>query len=723
VSSGLTCWIPTDRAAGAGDGVRSAAMDGRIESVTVYRRGARVRRSIALDGSSSMVKLVGLPLALDDGSVRVRVEGTGARAVAVRMGVDVAPADPSLAPPRDEELRAAEDALAAAGAEVARLESTLARFGTLGAAPRPRPRRGDPPAAPPAEARLSLARLRTAEAERLGEELAAATAEVRKAERRGEELRDRVRRATTARNTHEHELRKHADIHLEGSAEEGARLVFEYLVPGASWSPAYTLWLDENGARVAMRAVVAQRTGEDWKGVRLVLSTADPDRWLELPELAKLRIGRAQPARPKPGYREPPEGARELYEDYDRAFGSPGRGIAKAEPLGGGAMRGVEPMPAAPQPAKSFAPVPAQAAAAAAEAAHERGPDLGRAVAGPPPPAGAPAAWGSPVAAPSRAMMARRDRVAPPGVAVAPPSPQQASPPPPPRFDLDLEAMAFGRLRMCRPDDVRRGELTVIAAAAVYVDDAHIHVDVGVAIRRAIERAAAIAPLPPAYLPPDAPDAFDYAFAADVPADVPSDHAFHVVPVAEHALAAKTHFVAVPREVSHVFRQLAITSTDIAWLAGPADVYETRAGETTYLLTTRMPATAPGAVVRLGLGVEQGIKIARNVTFAEQSAGLLRGRLAFGHDVAIDLANNLARAVAIEVRERIPVKRKDDDEIEIEVGAVDPSWHEWDQEGSMEGGRRWTVDLDAGRAATLRARYTVRISAKQELVGGNRREQ
>src|SRR5207237_9977138 len=83
-----------------------------IESVTVYRRGARVRRAVAISPGSFEVKLAGLPLALDDGSVRIRVEGEGVRAVDVRVGLEIAPEDPSLLPPRDDELRSSEHDLA-----------------------------------------------------------------------------------------------------------------------------------------------------------------------------------------------------------------------------------------------------------------------------------------------------------------------------------------------------------------------------------------------------------------------------------------------------------------------------------------------------------------------------------------------------------------------------------------------------------------------------------
>src|SRR5262249_5905764 len=99
-----------------------------IRSVTVYRRGARVVRAVPMDPAATRVRIDGLPLALDDASVRIAVEGAGARAVAVRLGLDAPPEDPSLAPARDEEVRSAEHEVARANAEVSRIEGALARM-------------------------------------------------------------------------------------------------------------------------------------------------------------------------------------------------------------------------------------------------------------------------------------------------------------------------------------------------------------------------------------------------------------------------------------------------------------------------------------------------------------------------------------------------------------------------------------------------------------------
>src|SRR4051812_38651539 len=109
----------------------------QVESVTVYRRGARVRRAVAIEVGASQVRFARLPVVLEDASVRVRVEGEGARATDVRIAVDVASPDPTLAPPRDEELRASEDDVARARGEVARIERAMARLDALQIVERP----------------------------------------------------------------------------------------------------------------------------------------------------------------------------------------------------------------------------------------------------------------------------------------------------------------------------------------------------------------------------------------------------------------------------------------------------------------------------------------------------------------------------------------------------------------------------------------------------------
>jgi hypothetical protein len=122
------------------------------------------------------------------------------------------------------------------------------------------------------------------------------------------------------------------------------------------------------------------------------------------------------------------------------------------------------------------------------------------------------------------------------------------------------------------------------------------------------------------------------------------------------------------------------------------------------------------------------VKIARNSEFREEVGGMLRGALKLIHAITIDVENLSTRAIELEVRERVPVVREGDDDVEIVLGRVEPAWERWtpDAEGPRErrlrGGHRWRLSIPPAQKRTLRAGYEVKISGKHELVGGNRRE-
>jgi hypothetical protein len=96
-----------------------------------------------------------------------------------------------------------------------------------------------------------------------------------------------------------------------------------YAVDAARWWPVYTLRIRDH-ARAATwisEALVAQRSGEDWREARLELSTADMLFDARMPALPSMRFGRAQPA-PKPTFRPPPAGVNAMFSGFDRAFGA-----------------------------------------------------------------------------------------------------------------------------------------------------------------------------------------------------------------------------------------------------------------------------------------------------------------------------------------------------------------------------------------------------------------
>lgn len=725
-------------------------LSGVVQGATVFRRGASVRRFFALPAGQDAVSLGPLPRVVDDGAVRV-VDAKGARVRELRVVLAAFTQDVDLPLADSEVIEEARLAVARAEARVATLEESLAALAQLAVMPR----RGAPDQAPgpsPHAARLELARFRAERTRTWRLAALDARQELDRARDRLAVEEDRERRASSARRTRVDEVRKRVDLVFEAPTEEGASLVVEYGVPGACWAPSYALRFDEAMSRVRLerRAYVAQRSGEDWAGAHLVLSTAERTRFATLPDLPSLRIGRRQPP-PRRGWRPPPSGAEELFADFDAAFPLSDRQVGSARLV-----------------SRS---VPAAASSEGAAADARRPPVMPTAApkggAPPPPPAAARGALAGPPGAPmhkermpiepapSEAMPSEAMRGAPMLSSGRPPSakPRQESRKRAALFDadgvsastlqlavaepeevassgvaIDVELLAYARLRLAGIEERgTRGKLRPLGRSGELTEalrDRAVVGDLGASLALAERDATRLAPLPPGARLAAAVDGFDHAFEASARVDVPSDGQWHAVRLAEEEQPCEARLVVVPRQTDEVFRFVRLKVTGAPLVPGAADVF---IGER-YLLTRSLGPTSVGGELRLGLGIEPTVRVARNVRFEERASGLMGRSLELVHDVEVELRSSATTRRLVEVRERVPTTREGDDDVEVREDEVSPSWERWEPDandgpqGSFEGGRRWVVTLEPGAARTLRARWVVRIAAKNELVGGNRRE-
>ncbi|MEQ8540613.1 MAG: mucoidy inhibitor MuiA family protein [Coleofasciculus sp. D1-CHI-01] len=301
----------------------------KIDKVKVYAAGATVSRiaDLHLENGETpeQVEISGLPLALDDSSVRVQVEGNANLVIPTDIRISLAvPSHPELPnSPAEEQLRQAK-------AEVRRIQETIALIDNeisvlkkLHVPNQPKAEPGKAPPPSPLAARLAIANFQDEQIRSRIQERRETQNSLKEAKTHLDELLHKQKLASTAQQVKPHELRKTVIISLSYPAQvtvSQQRLIVEYFVPGARWTPTYLCRLESstNTAAIAVRAFLCQRTGEDWSGVRLELSTANPMTWCELPELPSLRLGRTQPVPRKSGWRLPPVGATMLFADYDR---------------------------------------------------------------------------------------------------------------------------------------------------------------------------------------------------------------------------------------------------------------------------------------------------------------------------------------------------------------------------------------------------------------------
>ncbi|WP_338498233.1 DUF4139 domain-containing protein [Streptomyces sp. SJL17-4] len=101
---------------------------------------------------------------------------------------------------------------------------------------------------------------------------------------------DEVRRAMAAAEEEPAELVAHVELTVEAAAAGPVGLRLSHLVPCALWRPAYRAVLDGAAVTFETDAMVWQRTGEDWTGVALTLSTARSASATEPPSLGEDRL-------------------------------------------------------------------------------------------------------------------------------------------------------------------------------------------------------------------------------------------------------------------------------------------------------------------------------------------------------------------------------------------------------------------------------------------------
>lgn len=744
-----------------------------IDRVKLYHQGARVYRTLSAtlpEQASSQthptmsIELTGLPLSLQDETLKLLLTSQRNEwAVSdIKIGLHVARRENLPEAPDESELRDIEVQLTMLRSQRELLQEEQSLIATMESPERPEGRDDMPPPASPLKARLAMESFVNAAIEDRITKGRALKDKIERLEENRKQLNDQIARASSARKVRGNEVSKVVIAQLTRQRGESTDVDLElsYMVPGARWAPQYTCRIERTGASadIQMRALVIQSSGEDWKGVSLELSTADPMSWTELPKLNSLRIGKAQavPAS-KPGFRPAPKGAALLFRDYDEAHQRANILAPVPSHQAPGRLPHRDVMSFVDQLAQFERPTPApivteapaletnadymqkeMSMSAPAEVGRRSRAKKMRAPMAPPP---APAQRGAaPTASYASASVEEElddllaeleemDEGLSFGGAAPGPSKKKARKPSTPK----RSALSFHELKLSTfesSSSSSRGILRTSTRTERYMQIfARSELVADFDVTQVLDQATQVAMLSAnTTLPHGAKDVrssagfFDYVYKTRNRVDIQSDRTYHSVPVDTREAECELRYVAVPREAQHVFREAAIANPHRApMLSGPAEIY---VGDE-YVLTTTLPTVAPKERFRLGLGVEQAIKCARNTSYREERSGrAVVATAELHHEIRIELVNNLERAIMCEVRERIPHPAPDA-EVVIEEVEVTPAWEEYTQVERRQvllGGRVWNLEINPGEQVDLLAHYVVKIYANNEITGGNRRE-
>ncbi|ELS31080.1 MULTISPECIES: DUF4139 domain-containing protein [Pseudanabaena] len=787
-----------------------AQLASKIDKVKVYAEGSTVIRSASLSSivwsneqthTPIEVEVVGLPLALDDASVRVRVVRLAPTereiedqviVTDVRVGLSVPP--PTAIPISDltASIQSERDGIDRLKDLLNAIALELSVLDALNVPNRPIGQEGKAPPTSPTAARLALANFKDEQKQLRLKEKREIEKQLRQAEEHLADLQQQQILASNAHLAKKHELRKTivASLQIQDSQNPQDRqeassesissrnnpplndlhLMVEYFVQGAKWVPTYVCRLNSanNTAAIALRALICQRTGEDWSGVKIELSTATPTGWCELPELPTLRLGREQTFTPPKAWRSPPKGAELLFEDYDvqkqiaaNAIGAldipnhlqipilqPLSSITQSIDIQDMSSYGIDSFTESSRKwnreensmalgvhSTEFDEISEPFGKAGVEVDTELE-ELRFSIQKDRTSRGGMASTiermekkeiSSEAMAPQQVM----------SKAMAPPRSSLQSVPLPSTtipesiFDPSQEIKNYGLMRLAEPDNhALRGKLRLTDVTTIYLESLRrSQITVNFDLSMVLQKASLLAACSTIPLPLGTTNvremvgAFDFAYLGTSRVDIPSDGQFHSIALREETAEIDLRYIVVPREDPHVFRIAQLRNPlRSPLLAGSTDVYVD--GE--YILSTRINTVPPQGQMELGLGVEQSIKVARNTSFKEVRSGM--SLVAFSelrHSIHIAIANRLGRNARIEVRERIPVPQADV-KVDVTVTQVSPAWEKYDQQernAVVRGGYRWQINVPAGGETELTADYTIKTFVDNELINGNRREQ
>lgn len=262
----------------------------RIDGVVVYPDGAIVTRSVEIDlpQGNNMLVFRGVPLSVDPASLRLEGKATGALSLGA-VESRLRPVDPAKAVSETEAqlrpLREERDRLIATIDAHDGRKAMIQRFAQSG------PERGEKAGG------LDVAQWSGAW-EAVGVALAKVNEDLRVARERQRDLETRIKAielSETARRSKVAPEREFV-VALDAAQAVKGQLTLSYRVAGASWQPAYDARLTTGeggkagGLTLARRALVSQRTGEDWSGVDVTLSTVRAAQGTAAPEVQPQRV-------------------------------------------------------------------------------------------------------------------------------------------------------------------------------------------------------------------------------------------------------------------------------------------------------------------------------------------------------------------------------------------------------------------------------------------------
>lgn len=189
---------------------------------------------------------------------------------------------------------------------------------------------------------------------------------------------------------------------------------------------------------------------------------------------------------------------------------------------------------------------------------------------------------------------------------------------------------------------------------------------------------------------------------------VPADGTAQKVPVALMDLPPTIDYVAAPKLVEAAYRRAKITNdSDYTLLPGRASLFD---GDE-FIGTTELELTAPQGELELTLGVDDRIKVERELKRRDVDKRLLGNQRRYQLGYEIEVENQRAETVEITLHDQIPVSRHENIKVRLESTEPKPA------EETKLGLLRWELSLPPGEKRTVRFDFLVEHPRDMKVMG------
>ncbi|MFM8320921.1 MAG: mucoidy inhibitor MuiA family protein, partial [Chloroflexota bacterium] len=189
---------------------------------------------------------------------------------------------------------------------------------------------------------------------------------------------------------------------------------------------------------------------------------------------------------------------------------------------------------------------------------------------------------------------------------------------------------------------------------------------------------------------------------------VPSDGGRHKVTVARYMLKPRLDYVTAPVQVEAAYRRALVTNdSPYTLLTGPANLF---IGDE-FIGAAQLELTAPRCEIELYLGVDDRVKVERELKRREVDKTLLGGRRRVQYGFEVRLENLSGAPVRVTLHDRMPVGRHE--EIKVRLTAADPQPTRHSELNLLD----WELTLGVKEKRSVRFDFQVEYPQAMDIPG------